>query len=505
MRKFPVRPQNQARPPRRVFRRALAGLLAAALALAPPVALTQTYNLPRLGDAGAEDLSPAAERRLGERIMRDLRQDAAVLDDAELVDYLNRIASVLAASTPGHTFELFPVLDPTMNAFALPGGFIGVHTGLIVAAENESELASVISHEIGHVTQRHIARMLSNQRQTTLGTLASVVLAALAARSNPSAAAGIVTMASGAQHQQMLSFSRDAEREADRVGLDTLRDAGFDPNGMVSFFGRLQKSSRIYESAAPAYMRSHPMTVERIADIQSRVHEGRYRQRPDSIEFRLLRARLEATGDGGVDTLRSARTRFERLLRERTTNDETAVWYGVAVAAAGQRDFPAARAAVDETRRRLPQGHPFVERLAADIELRAGKPAAALDLAEAALAKFPDSRALVRTQAQALIEMREFSRAVAALERRQSRQALDPAEWRLMARALEGQGSVARAHQASAEGYALTGAWQAAVEQLEIARRIGGLDFYAGSRLDVRLKEFKDAFRREQEEARIER
>lgn len=487
---------------RRGPRRIAAALLACVLSAVPPAALPQANNLPRLGDAAADELSPAAERRLGERIMRDLRRDAAVLDDVELSDYLNGVAAKLAASTGGQSFDLFPVQDATMNAFALPGGFIGVHTGLIVAAETESELASVLAHEIGHVTQRHIARMLSGQRQTTLGTLAAVVLAALAARSNPQAAAGIVTMASGAQHQQMLSFSRDAEREADRVGLDTLRAAGFDPNGMVSFFGRLQQATRVYESAAPAYMRSHPMTVERIADIQSRVQEGRYRQHPDSIEFRLVRARLQATGDGGVDALRGGRARFERLLREKTTNDETAAWYGVAVAAAGQRDFDAAGAAIQQVRRRIPQGHPYVERLAAEVAMRSGDAAGALKLAETAAARFPQARALVRLQAEALLAKGEPARAAAFLERRMAAQRLDDAEWRLLARALEAQGQTARAHQASAEAYALRGAWQAAVEQLELARRAGGLDFYAASRLDVRLKEFKEEFRREQEEAK---
>ncbi|MFP5461627.1 MAG: M48 family metalloprotease [Gammaproteobacteria bacterium] len=492
---------EQKRPARRRHR-ALCVALVLALGLAPPAALAQADNLPRLGDAGAEDLSPAAERRLGERIMRDLRRDAAVSGDVEIGDYLNGLAATLTASAQGHSFELFLVSDPSLNAFALPGGYIGVHTGLIVAAETESELASVVAHEIGHVTQRHIARMLSGQRQTTLGTLAAVVLAALAARSNPQAAAGIVTMAAGAQQQQMLAFSRDAEREADRVGLDTLREAGFDPNGMVSFFGRLQQSTRTYESSAPAYMRSHPMTVERIADMQARVQEGRYRQHPDSLEFRLARARLRAQGDGSVDALRTERARFERQLRERTTNDETAAWFGVAVGALAQRDYPAAERAIEETRRRLPEGHPFVERLAAQARLQAGDAAGALALARAAAARFPAARALVHLQAEAMIALRDHRAAVAFLEDRLAVTRTDAALWRLMARARSGLGETALAHRASAESYALDGAWLAAVEQLELARRDGGLDFYAASQLDARIKVLKAEYTREQEDAK---
>ncbi|MEK9775301.1 MAG: M48 family metalloprotease, partial [Quisquiliibacterium sp.] len=127
-----------------------------------------------------------------------------------------------------------------------------------------------------------------------MAAMASVLIAALAARSNPQGAMGIATMAMGAQQQRMLSFSRDAEREADRVGIESLRQSGFDPNGMVAFFGRLQQATHIYETGAPAYMSSHPLTAERIADMQARVQDSRYRQRPDSIDFRLSRVKLQA-------------------------------------------------------------------------------------------------------------------------------------------------------------------------------------------------------------------
>ncbi len=484
------------------LRRATAAALVASLVTGASPALAQIDNLPRLGDAAAEDLSPAAERRLGEAIMREVRRDASVSDDVEVNGYLNRLGSTLTgtAAASGYSFELFLVLDPTLNAFALPGGYIGVHSGLIVAAQTESELASVLAHEIGHVTQRHIARMLSEQRLGSVGMLAALVLGALAARSNPQAAVGVATMAMGAQQQQMLSFSRDAEREADRVGIETLRQSGFDPNGMVGFFGRLQQASRIYESSAPAYMRSHPLTAERIGDMQARVQDGRYRQRPDSVEFRLVRAKLRALASTNVDGLRSARAQFERQLREKTTPDEAASWYGVAVAALAQRDFAAAQNAIDETRKRFPDGHPFVERLAAETRLRAGDAAGALAIAEAAAARFAGSRALVHLQADAMLAMRDFDKAAAFLKDQLAIYRSDAVLWRLLSRAEYGAGRPALAHRAAAEDYALTGAWLAAIEQLKLARRDGRLDFYVASQVDARIKELQAEYTREQQD-----
>ena len=484
------------------WRRALALIVAASLALAPAPALPQADALPRLGDAGADELSPAAERRLGEEIMREIRRDPAYLDDVELSDYLGRLAARLTAgpAARGYTFELFAMRDASLNAFALPGGFIGVHTGLVVSTQNESELASVLAHEIGHVTQRHIARMLSEQRLTTLAVLAGLVLAALAARSNPQGAAGIAAMASGAQQQQMLSFSRDAEREADRVGLDLLRQGAYDANAMPAFFGRLQQASRVYESNAPAYMRSHPLTAERIADISNRVRDERYRQHSDSLDFRLIRAKLAAIANPTVDGLQAARTQFERQLRDKTTTDETAAWFGIAVAAVAQRDLAAAETAIAQTRARIDKGHPFVEALAARARLTAGDAPGALALARAGAGRFAGARALLHLQAEALLEMRDFDGAVRFLTEQTSLYKSDPLLWRLLARAHAGLGQTGLAHRASAEEYALGGAWLAAIEQLRLAQRSTGLDFYSASQVDARLKQLQAEYARERKD-----
>jgi len=493
-------------PSRSLFPRCLAALLAGAIAFAPPLARSQVENLPRLGDASADELSPAMERRIGDSIVREMRRRGVIHDDVEITDYLNRFAAMLTDTAPaaGYSFEFFLVRDGTLNAFALPGGYIGVHTGLIVAAQSESELASVLAHEIGHVTQRHLARMLSRERQASVVMLAALVLAALAARSSPQAVGGLASLGSTVAQQQMLSFSRDAEREADRVGLDILRQGGFDANGMVAFFGRLQQAGRLYENSAPEYLRTHPITSERIADIQSRVGETRYRQRADSIDFRLARAKLRALSDTSVDGLRLMRAQFERRVRERTI-DDAANWFGLATVAAAARDWAAARKALAEVRRRLPAGHPFVERLAARIELDAGDPAAAQGIVDAALARYPSSRALVHLRARVLIARRDYAAAVPLLEDAVRQYRGDADLWRMLSEAQGGLGQPARAHRAAAEQFVLLGATPAAIEQLRLAQRAGGLDFQTASQVDARLRQLEAQWREEQEERRESR
>lgn len=482
------------------IRRVIAALLIASLAAVPPTALAQVANLPRLGDAAADELSPGLEQRIGEQIVREMRRERAVSDDAEVTDWLNAFATRLAstATAAGYSLNLLLVDDGTLNAFALPGGFIGVHSGLIVAAQSESELGSVIAHEIGHVTQRHIARMLARERQTSVVMLATMVLAALAATSSPQAAGGLASLGSTVAQQQMLGFSRDAEREADRVGLDMLREAGYDANGMVSFLGRLQRSGRLYDTGAPDYLRTHPVTSERIADIQNRLRETRYKQRADSLEFRLVQARLRALADPDADALARAAKSFEGQLRDRTV-DAAAGWFGLATVRNAQRQPELARTALEETRKRTGP-HPFVERLAAQVALDAGDAADALAVASAALAQAPSNRALMRVKARAMLAGKDYRNAAAFLEDAVDIHRSDPTLWRLLAEAWHGAGDAGRAHRASAEHFALLGGLPAAIEQLKLAIRAGTLDFYTGSQADARLREFESQYLREQED-----
>lgn len=196
-------------------------------------------GLPDLGESSQTDMSPQMERDIGEAVMNDIRlREASFFDDPEVTAYLNEIGRRLAAQSDDarQEFEFFTLRDSTLNAFAMPGGFIGVHTGLIQAAASESELASVLAHEISHVTQRHLARQLRPQAQSQMVALMSFAVALLASRNRPDLAQGAIMAGQGAAMQNQLSYSRDFEREADRIGLALQERAGFDVRGMSSFF-----------------------------------------------------------------------------------------------------------------------------------------------------------------------------------------------------------------------------------------------------------------------------
>lgn len=492
---------------RPLLTRALSGVISLLLMVTPmePI-LAQPAELPRLGDAAGDQLSPLAERRLGEAIMREIRRARALLDDPELADYLNRLAGRLAAQpgATGFSFDLFAVDDRSINAFALPGGFIGVHTGLIASAQAESELASVLAHELGHVTQRHIARMLATQNQSSALLMAAMAAALLAARSNPQAAVGLASLGSTVQMQQLLGYSRDAEREADRVGLEMLQQAGFDPQGMVEFFGRLQTASRLSESALPAYLRTHPLTGDRMSDIQNRVMSLRYRQHPDSLEFTMLRARFRALADRSVEGLARARQVLARQLEDGQI-PPIAGHYALAAGALAAADMAGARRAIASAQGAAVKPHAFIESLAAQVELEAGQAADALVIVDRAVTATGNTRALARVRVRALSMLGRWGEAVAAGEQALESSPNDTEVWELLARAQSALGRDAKAHLAMAEMHAINGVWVAAIEQLQAAQRTRQLDFYASSQVDARLRELRARFFEEREDRRVGR
>ncbi len=466
--------------------------IAALLLFAYPVSSTVlAIELPDLGEVSRTSLSEAQEDKVGREVMRQIRDSNDFLDDAVVADYLDNLGDRLAASSPspGRHFEFFPVKDSTINAFALPGGYVGVHTGLITAARNESELAGVLAHEISHVTQNHIARMVDSQKASGVVSLLALALAILAARSNSQVSQAAIVSAQAASLQSQLNFTRENEREADRIGLQTLEAAGFSPQGMATFFERLQAQGRLYENNAPAYLRTHPLTYERIADIQNRLSGMPYHQHPDSVEFQLVRARVQAQEGEAKDAVAV----FEAQARDQPT---PAVWYGLAQASqrAGNLDRAGqALARIDGAVSRSP----LVALARVDFALARGKVDDALVLSRTALGQHGAYRPLAYVHARALLRAGRASAALDFLREQQRSWPSDPVFHQLQAEAHTQLGETAKAHLEQAEAYVLTDRIAAAMEQLQLAQRTGKTDFYTLSIIDARLRDLRERQQRD--------
>ena len=388
-----------------------------ATAQTPSQATSQATNqtpagrLPNLGEEA--EMSPAAERRLGDRIARELYRDPDYIDDPVLVEYLQAIwQSLLTAArlrgelTPEleerFAFELLLGKDRTVNAFALPGGYMGLHLGLVAVVSSRDELAAVLGHELSHITQRHIARLTAKQSAQTPWLVGAMILGALAASKNPQAVGALISGGQAVAAQNQLNFSRDMEREADRVGFAVMTQAGFEGQGAVSMFEKLQQANRLSDRGNYPYLRSHPLTTERIADMQSRVGVGvgggvslgagvgssgpqtPAAQANPTLEHAMVAARARLISNQAQDALRAwVQLDSDPALGAALPFVRAGNLYGAAMAAARQRDFALAQkiaARLGPVVQNDAAAQRLQRLLAAEIALEAGQPAQVLAL-----------------------------------------------------------------------------------------------------------------------------
>lgn len=479
------------------LKRRLIALLLAGLTAFQPIAAA---DLPELGEAASSDLSPAAEKKIGERIMSDIRwKDPSYLDDPDVEAYLNQLGGRLAAmsSDPAIGFSFFGVNDNTINAFAMPGGFIGVNTGLLMAAQTESEVAGVLAHEISHVTQRHIARQVQREKQVSMATMLAMVAALLAARSSSQVASAAVVGSQAGAIQAQLGFSRDFEREADRSGFDILTRSGFDVRGMSTFFERLQRASRVYENNAPVYLRTHPVTGERISDMQNREQGVPYRQVADSADFQLVRARLRANQGTPGEALKY----FQAIVNERKSALPGAARYGLAVALSRSRDWAGAERELAAARKAGVQSA-MIDHLIAEARINQGDAAGGLSVYQEAINRYPFNLALTYGYGDALAKLRHYKESLAFADSQIALYPKDVRFYKLRAESRAGLGQQAMQHEALAEVFALQGQTAGAVEQLQLAQKAGDANFYESSAIDSRLRELKQRLAEEMKEQR---
>ncbi len=476
------------------MKRLLSFLLALAVATSG-----SAQNLPDLGESAQAGFSAQNERKLGELIMRELRRDPAFLDDPETQAYVESVGYklVAAAGETRQAFDFFLIRDASINAFAMPGGFIGVHTGLVLSSQTEAEMASVLGHEVAHVTQRHIARQLDKQSQMQMAAIAGLIIALLAARSNPDVSTAAIATTQAGAIQSALNYSRDLEREADRLGFQYLDAAGYDVGGMVNFFERLQRATRLQEYNAPAYLRTHPLTTERIADMQNRAAGARYRQQADSLEFHLVRAKLRAHQGNP----REAMVAFESQLKEKRFVVEGAARYGLAYSLYRASEWARAESELAAARK-LDVKHAMVETLDAAIRLARGNADGAIELLARAMQESGGRYPVAYSYIDALQAAGRHGEALSVVEDVIKQRPRDARSHALQAKSYAAIGRRALQHRSQSEVYYLQGALPAAIEQLQLAQSAGDGDFYLLSAVDSRLRALKAEYTEERKQQR---
>jgi predicted Zn-dependent protease len=336
------------------------------------------------------------------------------------------------------------------------------------------------------VTQNHLARQIAREKQNTIPSLIAMAIGVLAARSNTSVAAGAIASVQAGMIQAQLAYSRDFEREADRAGYQTMEKAGFDVQGMGDFFERLQRAGRLYENNAPVYFRSHPLTVERLSDMQNRAQNSPYRQVVSSLDFHLVRAKLRVQADRPRDAV----AEFERSLQEKKYSSEAAARYGLAYALLRAKDVAGARRA-SVPLAALQSESPILAGLAASIREQSGDFADAHEIYRQALSRFPQAKSLVYSYADSLYAAGSYRDALAFLEGQRGRAPSDYQLFGLLAKTYAALGRRVQQRRAQAEYYLLQGQLGPAIEQLQFAQKESDGDFYELSAVDARLRELR--------------
>ncbi|BBL70468.1 putative beta-barrel assembly-enhancing protease [Methylogaea oryzae] len=462
--------------------------------------MSDSIQLPDIGDSTGTLFTPEQEREFGEMFLRQVRSQATIDDDPEISDYIQTIGQKLAANSdnPRQSFNFFVVADPNINAFAGPGGQIGVNSGLILMADEESELASVLAHEIAHVTQRHLYQSLEASKRLSIPSAAAMLGAILLGTKSPQAGqAALVALQAGATQFQ-INFTRDNEQEADSVGMQTLSRSEFDPRAMPSFFEKLQQSNRYEGRNLPEFLRTHPVTVSRISETRARAEVFPYKQYPDTAAFQIIRTKLRAHT---INDTGEATQYFKAVLKQGTEQQQDIARYGLALVQIKQNKTAEARDTLTKLVRKYPEQSHFINALA-QAEIAAGRYNEALALFDQALTRFPENRSLLleASQAQLLAGKPERTRKLLTDYLRHAK--ATPEINQMLAEAYTKLGNEAEGHRYMAEYYYHAGHNRAAILQLKLALQAAKGNFYLSTMIDQRLGELMEEERAKREEDR---
>ena len=475
------------------------------LCIGTPAWSQSTTDLPDLGDSSGRVLSAESEREYAEGLLRQLRNYGLSVDDAELVEYYETLANRLVqASGRSETTFHFEMIDvPVVNAFATPGGLVVAFSELMLQADNESELAGVLGHEIAHVTQKHIARAMESSIEDVLPILIGAVALAVATRGQGDG--GQAAMAGGIalMQQRQINFTRDNEHEADRVGIQTLAKAGFDPSGMADFFAKIGLLNRTQGEKPPEYLQSHPVTTTRIAEAKARADKLRVGTQQTSLEFALMRERLRVITSRELPVL----VRYYKDSKRSRDVDQRAQRYGLALAQSRMGAHAEARKALNL----LADGDPH--RLSYQLALaEVDRAERRFDEADARyqrlLEERPGHRVISIAFARGQIERNtpEAGKlAVDALRPLMRGYGDDPSLQELYARANQLGGDPVRAAEAYAQAFFLRGKYEDAMHQLEQTAKRADLDYYQRARIDAQVAEWQPIVLRERRRSEDDR
>tara|TARA_B100000768_G_C11275687_1_gene375818 strand:+ start:59 stop:1489 length:1431 start_codon:yes stop_codon:yes gene_type:complete len=445
-------------------------------------------ELPDLGDYSETVIGAHEESIIGSQILQEVYQSDRVIRDIEIEDYLNKVTDkiVKASDYSGSGITFFIVNDPSINAFAMLGGVIGVHTGLILSASTESELASVLSHEVAHITQRHVARMIGKLQKDSFKSYLGLGLALLLARSNPDLARGALAVSQALGVQTVLDFTRENEKEADRVGIKILDKAGFDVRGSIDFFKTLQKGSRYSSGASPSFLRTHPITSERISDIKDRLSSYPYKQRVDDLSFHFVKGKLRVF----LRDKKAIQKELEINVKNKAYVNELGERYALAYAYLLNENFNKAQSELEWIMSKNIE-NPMVEQLRVEILLKRGDLNSTYQVLSRALKKYPNHRIFVYGLANYFIARKLSAEAIKFLRSYLLVFRNDSNLYELLAKAYSLKGMQLLQYENLAESFYYKYNLQEAIAQMDMAVRAPDGDFYQKSRVEARLKQLQ--------------
>lgn len=447
-------------------------------------------ELPDMGDSSGTLITPEEEKQLGAAFFRSLNSQITINQDPEIQQYIQSIGQKLVATSdlPSYPFHFFVVLENDINAFAGPGGYVGVNSGLILTTEAESELASVMAHEIAHVTQRHLYRAAEAAGRLSIPTAAATLAAILLGTQSPALGQAALVAIQAGSIQFQIDFTRENEEEADRVGMKILSESQFDPRSMPTFFERLQQSTRYYGQNIPEFLRTHPVTASRISDTRGRADQYPYKQYPDSLGYQLIRAKLKVlTGTDVAET----RNYFETRLTQGTDEQRTVAAYGLGLTALAQQKFAESERIFQKLAADFPTQTQYRAALARTaLEQRQfGK---ALALYENLSNRFPENEAIKLEYITSLLKTDQAEKARKILFSLSASSQKLPVYYQMLAEAYDKLHQPAESHRYFAEYYYAMGQTRDAIMQIRLAQKSKGLNFYLSSILSERLNFFID-------------